>query len=381
MKPIHVLKTSLAEGTYVLHGDTADIGSQQLVVATSGQILKQYDCRQFSHVRDMSGHTDAITDVVCHGSMVVSSQMDTGVMITDLRQQRPAHFLTELQGEGMECNSVSVSPSGNVVGVAAGSNIHLVDTRTWTASRVLKEAHCGDVTRMRHVTEQLIVSGGEDQMINFSDCMVPEKEMLRCAVNCGECLNRITVMPDVGRVGAAGSCETAYLFELPRDPHTEDFPTERTLRRGENFAQYVVDWVSTGGDSYLITGHNSAFDCDDENATAHAQPLSVRQVPPPVAGAQSFELAPVHVDMVRLALTIGQSRLITAGDDGTIAVWSTSRGAPSAGGEANGDEADSFDSGSQTGNGSAGQSDSTGPGRSGRAGRERAHKPRSALPF
>jgi WD40 repeat protein len=380
MRPTHVLKTSLASGTYVLDGTIAgDVGGPpQLIVSTSERICKQYDTRRFSHVRDITGHTDRITDVMGQGNVLVTSQEDTGVMITDLRMAQPAHFLTELRGEGLVCNTVSISPSFQNIAVAAGGNVHIVDPRTWSGVRVVNEVHCGDVTKMRHVTDTLIASGGEDNMINFFDTEAQEADMLRCTVSCGESLNRITVMADLGLVGVSGSCEGAYLFKVPANPVVEDFPTEHTIKRGEDFARYMVDWVSIRGQAYLITGHNSAFDMDDATAESLGpapQPLTVRVEPPNHSAdpaSSSFQLTPVHSDVVRMALVVGSSdRLVTAGEDGTIAVWNTSTsGAES--GDASPER--SFGSENDFGNAAGGQSDSSGQGRFGGGGRERPEK-------
>jgi hypothetical protein len=387
MQPTHVLTTSFTAGTYVLDATMAgaDPAAAQLIVSTSEQHLKQYDSRRFSHVRDYLGHTTSITDVVAHGPMVVSSQADTGVMITDLRQAATPMFLNELRGDGHVCNSVSISPSGQHIAVAAGGAIHIVDTRTWHGVHVVQEAHCSDITRLRYVSENLVCSGGEDQMINFYDLKAKEGDMLKCAVNSGECLNRITVMPDLGLVGCLGSCETAYLFQVPEDPEA-DFPTELTIRRGEDFARYNVDWVGIRGQAYLITGHNSAFDDVADAAAAAAgpapQPLTVRRWPAPADGADtSFTLAPTHRDIVRFALVVGNTdRMVTGGEDGAIAVWSTSDNASSAGPSATGGDGDdeSFTS-DRVGNGGGGVSDNS-SGQGGRQRPDRVHG-RRPLPF
>jgi WD40 repeat protein len=331
MKPVHHAKTSLEAGTYVKDG-TMCHNDEWMCFSTTQDALKLYDCRRLTPIRDVPGHNATITDVVANAGtqLLYSSQEDTGVMMTDLRMKEPAHFLTELQGAGKLCFSIDVSPSGDTLAVAAGDDIHLVDTKTWSSRRVLDGVHTDDVTKVRYFGESLLCTGGEDMMINFFDTKRKANDILLSSIHAGECVNKASFVPELSAVCATGTCENAYVMPFPpalaaTPKVVPDFPNEVKIPRG-GYTEYLIDWVVLGGVLHLVSSMHP--DEDDAEVTDTEMPpaaISVRPFDPVsrrVASAEeAMPMEPFHRGTVRVAMAAGGTRLITAGEDGAVAIW------------------------------------------------------------
>ena len=382
MKPVKTVRLATRDGVYVVEG-CCTRGGEWLALATSARGIHLYDSSRLSYVRDMEGHNSTVTDLqACAATgLLYSSQDDTGVMISDLRTQKPAHYLTELQGSGSTCSSIAVNESGTAIAVAADKMIHLVDTRTWTSSKML-ELHTDEVTKLRFIGDSVLVSSGEDFMVNFSDVRRADKDVLLTTSHLGECLTRISYFapgtaaggPN-GVVGGIGSVENAYVFPLPTDlsslpPKGEvDFPIEKKLERTD-FETYRVDFVSAGdyGLSLLTGTHHWAVEATPEakpegdgvDAPADAAgydeslgaplPLAMHPYPGPPPGAVLPQLGAVHRGVVRFACNVGDAArrtgaFVTAGEDGVVALWDLSPSALAAAASGAPSEASSRSSG------------------------------------
>lgn len=303
MQLVHSVKVSYEVGCYVLDGVVAKQGSL-LCFSNSNQLLKCYDSNTAAYLFDITGHTAPITDVVCDsqdGTMLVSSQLDTGVMISDLRIAQPVHYLTELQGFDLEAYSVSINPSGTVLAVAAGADIHLVDVRTWHSTRSIENLHVDTITRVRFFGEAQLCTAGEDQLVNFLDVTESEDDMMLSVINVEEAVNKIGWFPSHGVITLAGTMENGYVCPL-------SFEKECKISRPSSSA-YIVDFINCNGQLCLVGG---------THGEEGVGPLSVVAVPE----VQTIASLPgAHSDVVRVALNVGDT-IVTAGEDGLLAFWS-----------------------------------------------------------
>lgn len=301
----HVSKVSFEEGTYILEGILAQQNSR-VCFSDSNMMIKSYDVETSNHIMDITGHTHPITDMstMNDGNTLVSSQRDTGVMISDLRTGQGEHFLTELTGTKNECCSVSVSNDDTLLAVAVNGDIEIVDTRTWNSVRTLAEVHMDEISRVRFCGDNEICSAGEDHMINFYDLRNrKDKDVMVSMINCGEVITKMNCFPGQAAVGMVGSCENAYLAPL-------DLSMERKFER-PNFETYMCDFANTGENLVLVGGDN-----DFETGIG---PLHVFDA---FTMDEMCQLKGCHKDIVRVVLGIGNNKLITAGEDGVVGFWS-----------------------------------------------------------
>ncbi|RNF05087.1 hypothetical protein TraAM80_04733 [Trypanosoma rangeli] len=307
MQLLHTVRTSDEDGAYVLDGCLCNGGSS-LCLSVSDHSIRCYDAQTAGFLFTLLGHTCAIKDVTSSASqptVLYSSQEDTGVMITDLRQVNPAHFLSEFCGAGATGGTVGVTPNGQFLGVAVDGDTHIVDTRMWQTAHVIANMHLDEITRLRFLDDTVYCSAGEDQMINFIDssAAVKENNMLLQAISCGEVVTKMTAFPEHGALGLVGSCENAYLCPFDLQEREVRYPRP-------DHATYLVDMCVLNGQIHLVRGVR-----DEEG---NAGPLflmnwDTRDV---------VQLAPVHKEICRIAIGIGD-RLITGGEDSLVAFWRT----------------------------------------------------------
>lgn len=388
ISPTTVISVSLVPGTYITDGLMIP-SSNLLAFATSNDTIKLYNAATGSFVRDIRDHNGQITDMAQFGiagsptSVLISSQRDTGILITDLRDptSKP-RYLTELQSSGAECFGIAVSPSGNQFALSAGTDIHILDPRmNFRSMRHIPDMHTDVITKLRFVSENVIVSGGEDMMLNFIDANAKsEGDLLVSSITWGEAPNRLNVIG--GRfVTATGTMEGSIVQPIPNNvPFDElqngDWPLELNIPRPP-LGSYIVDFVQMsnfGGDESndyeigaLVGERPGGADCltvagggepqymrdertgnliypgdingnnrgDDDDGGNRPQALSILRVTRGgVQPSQRIQLVPTHKDDVRCVIPLPQSngsRLVTAGEDGTICYWDLSRsgqGAP-----------------------------------------------------
>eukprot|EP00796_Vickermania_ingenoplastis_P001552 gene1552-937_t len=316
MDLLQTIHTSAEPETYVINGCVAS-GGTAVALSLSSNTIRLYDAQSTAFVLELRDHNDSITDLVsspANPHLLFSSQEDGGVMVTDLRQGRPAQFITDACGSGITCSSISISPSGNALLVGKSGDLDVYDTRSWTPARRIEQMHWDDITRVRHITEDVVCSTGEDLMINHIDtaCSTPEDDILLQATNCGEVITRMTAFNEVGLVGMVGSCENAYLY--PYQVEEKEVKINRP-----DFSTYLVDWAMVGGELVLVSGVR--------DGDGNAGPLSVvswadTSLTSAAVGAPSRVWTPpqVHRQLCRVALGIAD-RLITGGEDGLLAFW------------------------------------------------------------
>ncbi|AIO01157.1 hypothetical protein LPMP_322720 [Leishmania panamensis] len=305
MNLLHVVQTSYEPSTYITEGCLCN-GSSSLALSISTQNIRLYDAQMATHLADIKDHTQPIQDLVttpAQPSMLYSCQRDCGVMVSDLRQVRAVHFLSDMCHSGAVCSSIGVTPSAPLLAIAADRDIHLVDTRTWCSVKCLEQLHVDEVSRLRFLNDSILCSAGEDQMINFLSVeeRVMDDDVLLQAVSCGEVVTKMNCFSELGVTAIVGSCENGYLFPY-------DLEQRETRYSRPSFETYLVDWCLVSGQLHLVSGVR------DDNGDAG--PLQVLNG---VTG-QTQVLPKVHKELSRVAIGLGD-RLITGGEDGVLAYW------------------------------------------------------------
>jgi len=316
MRLLSTIKAAFEEGVYLLDGVLSH-DDRCMSFSASNQLIKTYDVRSGAHVCDMVGHSEPITDLVtCRSntSILYSCQQNTGVMISDLRVGKAVHFLTELTTSGMESYSLSVDPSGNRLALAVNGDIQLIDTRTWTScGNPIMDIHSDEITRIRFCNDNWLCTAGEDHLINVLDLAAKEDDMMLDVINAGEVVHKMHWHPEQNVVTATGSCENAWIINL-----TPGSRETKICRR--DFDTYCVDFATLDNKSTLamVLGRSS-----EESHCA----LDVVSCTPGSEGQVRGSLTNGHKEIARVCLSLGD-RLITAGEDSSICVWSTASEEP-----------------------------------------------------
>lgn len=313
MNLLQTVQTSYEPGTYVMSGCLCN-GGLSIALSLSTQTIRIYDTQGAAFLCDLKDHTHPISDLAATPAMpsiLYSSQTNCGVMVSDLRQAKAVHFITDMCDSGVECSSIAVSPSATTLAISADRNIHLVDTRTWVSQKCIEELHVDEVSRVRFLDDQLLCSAGEDQMINFIDVRdaVADDDVVVQALNCGEVITRMNCFAEVGLVAMIGSCENGYV--CPYNVEQKEVKYERP-----GFDTYLVDWCLISGQLHLISGLR-----DEEG---NAGPLQVLNW----ESKQTQLLPKVHKEIGRVAMGFGD-RLITGGEDGMLVYWKNGELSPS----------------------------------------------------
>lgn len=387
MNLLQTIYTSTDPETYVLHGCLTP-GDAAVALSLSDYAIRLYDTTSSAFLGELRDHTVMITDIVSspsHPHMLFSSQEDGGILITDLRQAKPAHFIVDACHTGITCSSISISPSGSALAVAKTSDLDVYDCRTWTPAHRVESMHWDEITRVRHIQEHILCSAGEDLMINYLNIhpSTLEDDILLEATQCGEAITKMTCIPDRGILTMVGSCENGYIF-----PCTEA-KKEDQCNEGEgelpgwvryarpDFFTYLVDWCIVGNELVLVSGVRTEdgeagevsvnlfgerpSTMHDINRTGDGRVVDTPEEghhsallpPPPMireAGEEggggesmatngprwwkksSFPLPHVHRQLTRMALGFGDTRMITGGEDGSIHFWDTAPAGVEAGG-------------------------------------------------
>lgn len=382
MNLLQTIYTSTEPETYVLHGCLTP-GDAAVALSLSNYVIRLYDTSSSAFVAELRDHTHMITDIIssaAHPHLLFSSQEDGGILITDLRQAKPAHFIVDACNSGITCSSISVSPSGASLVVAKTSDLDVYDCRTWTPAHRIEAMHWDEITRVRHIHEHTLCSAGEDLMINFLNVhpSTLEDDILLEATQCGEVITKMACVPERGIVTMVGSCENGYIFpcEAEKTPHhgnergeakeeEEDGGLPGWVRFARpDFSTYLVDWCTVGNELVLVSGvrtedgeagevsvnlfgerpsRTPTLQRTGETMTTegvqtdrtqegglHPSALSSS---PTIGGGDmvdhgprwwkraSYPLPHVHRQLTRIALGFGGTRMLTGGEDGSIHFW------------------------------------------------------------
>ena len=378
LRPLGVAQTSVyGDKDYYVLDAALDVHLGLACVVTSDRRIRVYHAERLSHVQDIVGrHTATITDIVIpEPHIVYTCQEDVGVLISDLRMPEPVRYLTELQ---RSANGYSISVAANHtlsggggggasdLAVAAGGDIHIVDTRTFQSACFLESVHTEDITRMRYTHPGVMLTGSDDLMLNVVATRVGDSDMLLSSSQFSESLSRITVLPPaLGVALAVGACETAVAVPFPagidgivaqianqtsvpkkqrQSIDVPDFAMEKRFPRPTS-KSYVVDWICAGGGSapetWMLVGEygDMGEGADDDTAADEAQAadFTAKSRAGAITSAlrmQQFDLltaaftgspvtlqAGIHTGVVRCALGAPDGRFVTAGEDGTLAIW------------------------------------------------------------
>ncbi|KAG5470664.1 hypothetical protein LSCM1_01910 [Leishmania martiniquensis] len=305
MNLLQVVQTSYEPGAYIMNGCLCN-SNASLALSLSTKAIRLYDTQTAAFLVDIKEHTQPVQDLVttpAQPTMLYSCQRDCGVMVTDLRQARAAHFLSDMCSSGAVCSSVSVTPSAPLLAVAADRDIHLVDTRTWCSVKCLEQLHVDEVSRLRFLDNSTLCSAGEDQMINFLSVEegVLDDDVLLQAVNCGEVITKMNCFPELGVTTMVGSCENGYVFPY-------DLEQRESRHSRPSFDTYLVDWCIVSNQLHLVSGLR-----DDNGDAGSLRVLNG-------ATGQTQVLPQVHKELGRVAIGFS-NRLITGGEDGMLAYW------------------------------------------------------------
>ena len=109
----------------------------------------------------------------------------------------------------------------------------------------------------------------------------------------------------LGAISLTGSCENGFLWPIASGTETK-FP--RT-----DFNTYAVDFLMFRGEICLVRGFK-----DDDGV---AGPISLFRV----STQETTHFPAAHSEVVRLAVSINDTSIVTAGEDGSIVLWQESQ--------------------------------------------------------
>lgn len=297
MNLLQTIYTTTEPETYVLHGCTSADGGSTFALSLSNYAIRLYDAITTTFLYELREHTQTITDMTtspAQPSLLFSSQEDGGILITDLRQAKPAHFIVDACNTGIICSSLSLSPSGTSLVVPKTCDLDVYDTRKWSPYHRIEAMHWDDISRVRYVGEKIICSAGEDLMVNFIhvDPATAEDDILLHAAPCGEVMTKMSWEAERGLLTMVGSCENGYVHAYGKMEQQQEEEEERSRKAkqqhddenntnrnstdmdmtsgvggiGEappfkyerpNFFTYLVDWCVVGGQLVLVSGERN----------------------------------------------------------------------------------------------------------------------------
>lgn len=155
-----------------------------------------------------------------------------------------------------------------------------------------------------------------------------EDDMMMHVVSYGEVVTKLSFVPPTsltqlppnlarqGMFAMVGSCENALVISLEEVMNPEDGSnTAEHHHRRPDYSVYQVDFVPLNDRLYLLSG------VKDEDG--NAGPIALAPFPaasPAEFASGRMALNGGHTEVVRVALSLGE-RIITGGEDGSIAIW------------------------------------------------------------
>lgn len=367
MQLLQTVYTTTEPDTYVLHGCTTSDNAGMLALSLSNHAIRLYDTSTAAFVSEVRDHTETITDMLSspsHSSLLFSSQEDGGVLVTDVRQAAPAHFLVDACHTGITCSTISIAPSGTSLVMAKTSDLDVYDTRTWSCVHRVEAMHWDEISRVRHLREHVICSAGEDLMVNMIsvDPKTIEDDLLLEATQCGEVATKMAFLPNQDVVTIVGSCENGYVFPCDVEPSLpiketggmgqedegakeEEAPLPGRGKGGEtfkydrpDFSTYLVDWCTVGNELTLVSGVRTgdgeagalSMNVFGEASSSSCIRSHNEEEEEADGGARdggrwykkgTYPLMRVHRQLTRIALGLQRDRMITGGEDGIVAFW------------------------------------------------------------
>lgn len=303
----------VAEGHYIVD-ISVNVGSQTLAFATSNDNLGFIDASAInrnavSYVK-VPKHINAIEfsriqqDALC----VAAGRL---ALTYDMRSPNSPSHTISLSEDVM---SVSSGVDGHLLAVGSGVSVCFFDLRN--PSKMLgayADCHSDSVTQVKfnHAHPTILASSGEDGLICSYNTAVGEDEQAVISILNTDCpVRRFGYFgPNNEGIYALSTVETASFWHYPSAQRIGHFPNIRN----ELSVDYLVDCYSHGNDLHMISG---TF--DGRGSVASVSPTAVT----PIA-----TLDQGHDEMLRAAApfidkSTGQLLLVTAGEDGRLAMWS-----------------------------------------------------------
>lgn len=316
-----------------------------LAVATSEHDLCVLDAATLQPIRKLAGHQDAVEDLgffQAEPRCLASCSHDGSAMVWDLRVQDPARRFAVSSREVYSC---SVGCRDAALACAASEKVYLFDVGQGKQKQVFKDSHTDVVNHVRfHPAEsQKLLTGAEDNLVVVLDTSkTREDEAMLGVIPNEDCVRSFTLIgPDRNTLCCCSTVEDVRIWGLG----DENFGSLRAqfiglrshqlLMRGggddEDFGfGYVVEtfYDEPSSQAFLLAGAGNAGDLLLFRVTlAEAAPAAVFTVP---AGSGMRG----HEGIVRSAICLPGGRVITAGEDGRICVWSESAAGVGAGASA-----------------------------------------------
>mmetsp|Transcript_25030 Transcript_25030/g.74681 ORF Transcript_25030/g.74681 Transcript_25030/m.74681 type:complete len:380 (+) Transcript_25030:133-1272(+) len=304
-----------------------------LAAATSEHTICVLDPASLRPVQTLRGHADAVEDLSFFqgdGACLASCSQDGSARVWDLRAGGPAAAARRFAVSSREAYSCSVGRSDRALACAASEKVHLFDVAQGRRLCVYKESHTDVVNHVRfHPGDTTrLLSGAEDNLVVVLDTNhAREDEAMLGVIPNDECVRSFTLIgPDRNVLCCASTTEDVRIYSLGSD----DFGARRAeflgLRCSEVLAReesggYLVEtfYDQPSGQVLLLAGAGSVGELVLFSVAA-AGPVPVAALSAPADGADPAALRG-HDGIVRSAVCIPGSTIVTAGEDGRVCAW------------------------------------------------------------
>jgi WD40 repeat protein len=259
-----------------------------------------------------SAHDSTICDLqMIDFQTIASCSRDGSFRLFDIRQPQDAIWIHQVSTcrSDAEVNSISVYET--TLAVTVDSVIALFDIRQRKCFFEYSDLHHEPVTKLRIVDEKILISAGEDGLINIVDYTDLKKDgdgqTPIVVMNPGEGIRSFSILNTL--ICSISSTEAVSIYNLSGEPYC-DMVGQSSFRDNPLIA-------SDGALGYIlnVSVYDSGYSvlCGSNSGTQALLDLDTGRV---IAGFSDG-----HSGVVRASMTLGDD-ILTGGEDGKIILWS-----------------------------------------------------------